>query len=122
MKKITGVYVNADEHSATTREIEASLDSYYRLLDVDCIDIVTRQIGGKYFDIICDDEALLKADPEPTMIDGSCNVLLCGNLFICSHKGAELASITKADVKRILGSIRAVLTRNGVKEFVVGDY
>lgn len=37
-----------------------SLKDYYRLIDCDVIDIVKRCIGGKYYNIICDDEGLLK--------------------------------------------------------------
>lgn len=41
-------------------ETEGGLDEWYRLLRCDLIDIVSRQIGGRYFDIICDDEGLLR--------------------------------------------------------------
>ena len=123
MKKITGVYVNAETGSATPTEIEAGLQSYYDLLGVDYIDIVSRKIGGKYYDIICDDEALLKADPVLTMIGPHCEPMLCGSLFICRHDGqGNEVSLTKSDVKRILDQNRALLTRQGVRWFMVGDY
>ena len=63
MAEITGVLVNPDEKTVKKVTIEKSLDSYYKTLDCSCIDIVTRKIGGRRFDIICDDEGLYKDDP-----------------------------------------------------------
>lgn len=123
MKKITGIYVNAEKNSATPTTIEAELQSYYDLLGVEYIDIVSRKIGGMYYDIICDDEALLKSDPIPTMINSKCELMLFGNLFICKHdeEGNEV-SLTKTDVNRIMNQYRALLTRKGVMNFMVGEY
>lgn len=123
MKKITGIYVNAEKNSATPITIKAELQSYYDLLNVDTIDIVSRKIGGVYYDIICDDEALLKSDPIPTMINSKCELMLFGNLFIAKHDGeGNEVSLTRADVKRILNQYRALLTNRGVMNFMVGDY
>ena len=123
MKKRTGVYVNAEKHSATPRTIEAELQAYYDLLDVETIDIVTRKIGGKYYDIICDDEALLKNNPIPSMIGPHCDIMLFGNLFIALHDGeGNEISLTKDDVNRIMKCYRPILTRDGIQNFMVGDY
>ena len=42
-----------------TVDIEPTLDEYYRLLDCRCIDIPSRIIGGRVFDIICDTRVFL---------------------------------------------------------------
>lgn len=86
MSKITGVLI-ADGKAIET-EVESSLDAYYKLLDCDCIDIVTRKIGGRYYDIICDDEGMFKENPAVGMLnenDGS--LMLVGRLFVCQHDG-----------------------------------
>lgn len=110
MTKVTGIYVNAEKHSAAPISIESKLDAYYELLDVSCIDIVSRKIGGKYYDIICDDEALLKANPICSMIDSDGKPMLFGNLFICSHDGeGNEISLSPDDIPRILRKMQPVL-------------
>lgn len=65
------------------------LEDMYREIGCDTIDITTRKIGGKVFDIIVDDEGLLKEDPQISAVykrkDGSCEPALVGTLIICSH-------------------------------------
>lgn len=120
---ITGVYVNAKDGTAQTRKIEAELQSYYKLLDVTTIDIVSRKIAGKYYDIVCDDEALLKDKPIVTMVSPKMEPMLCGNLFIVNRgKAGELASLTPADVKRVKGEFITVLTTRGIRALMRGDY
>ena len=46
------------------------LQDYYRLIGCDCIEIANREIRGKRFDIICDDEGLLKAEPQVSAVNG----------------------------------------------------
>lgn len=79
------------------------LDEYYNLIGCKCIDIVSRNINGKYYDIICDDEALLKENPMPSMIDENGKISLCGNLLICNcdDDGNEV-SLLRDDLDRIL--------------------
>ena len=45
------------------------LKDYYRLIDCSTIDIVKRRSAGKYYEIICDDEGLLKENPKISAID-----------------------------------------------------
>lgn len=59
-KTITGVLVCPDTGTAEKATIENSLDGYYKALDCDIIDITMRTVGNKRYDIICDDEGLLK--------------------------------------------------------------
>lgn len=60
------------------------LQQYYKLLDCDLIDIATRRIGDKVFDIICDDEGLLKENAIPSAVNKAGEVQLVGNLLICN--------------------------------------
>lgn len=102
MCKITGVLIA--DGKATIVEVDDDLDSYYKLLDCDLIDIVTRRIGGKYYDIICDEEGLLKDDPAVGMVnefDG--RVMLVGRLFICQHDGmGNQKSLSQTEIDDVL--------------------
>ncbi len=50
-------------------ETEGGLAEWYRLIKCDLIDIVSRKIGGRYYDIIVDDEGLYKGAAKPTALD-----------------------------------------------------
>lgn len=47
-----------DEHGPV--EVEPKLDEYYRLIHCDCITIAVREIDGHPYNIVLDDEGLLK--------------------------------------------------------------
>lgn len=103
MEKITGVLVNVTDGTARKATIECSLKSYYRALDCDCIDVVNRRLGGHRFDIICDDEALLKADPIPSAFDLDDQPALFGSLFFCRHDSSgNPVSLSDAEIGCIL--------------------
>lgn len=123
---ITGIYVNALQCAHEVMTIRDDLESYYELLDVSTIDIVTRKIGGKYYDIVCDDEAMLKPIRVASMIDDTGATMLVGNLFIAhANSEGEMVSLTDEDVNRILGSIREnmVLAYHGtIGNVLVGEY
>ena len=102
-KKITGVYVNPETREIAKTTIEKSLEGYYKLLNCDCIDIARRSIGGKMFDIICDDEALLKADPVPAAADPQGRVQLFNRLFVVAFDGMEdIRSLTDDEINHVL--------------------
>ena len=120
---ITGIFVNAEKGTFTTRKIEAELQSYYDLLDVSTIDIVTRKIGGKSYEIICDDEALLKDAPIVSMIDSKYRPMLFGNLFVVNYGGdGELASLTPADVRRIKYCYACKIEPGKMRKVLKGEY
>lgn len=101
-------------------EVQASgLEDYYRLMEVDLIDIVVREINGKYYDIICDDEALLKEQPIPTMLDIEQMPMIFGNIIIAGLADEEgnMTDLTDEDVIRIknkLGTIRLIDGRKNI--------
>ena len=74
-----------DEFKAV--DIEPTLKEYYRMLGCDCIDITVRRIGGVPYNIIVDDEGLLKPNRvsaccvSPKKANGTFEVL-AGNLLI----------------------------------------
>lgn len=101
-KTITGVLVDARNASITRAEIPATLDSYYEHLDCSTIDIVSRRIGGRRFDIICDDEGLFKDDPRISALDSEYQPMLVGNLFVCSHADGYEISLTEEEISHVL--------------------
>lgn len=112
-----------DVQKQKVREVEASnLDEYYKLLNCDTIDIVTREVFNfrrqekRAFDIICDDNGLLKSDIIPSGIGKDGSVQLVGNLLICNFdKNGNEKSLTEDDVDFIEDSIERVI----LNEFIL---
>lgn len=102
MAKITGVLVNVNRGTVKKLTINHSLDGFYKALGVSCIDIQSRVLGGKRFDFICDDEALLKDKPTLSAHFSAYDNLF-GNLFIVNHddEGNEI-SLTDEEITHIL--------------------
>jgi len=103
-KKIKGVLIDVKNGVAKPCEIDNKLDEFYKVLDCQLIDIVNRNIEGKPFTIICDDEGLLKERPIVSAVDKEDKPMLVGNLFICSAEncGSELVSLTEEESGHIL--------------------
>ena len=69
------------------------LDDFYREIGCDTIDITSRRICGKSFDIIVDDEGLLKEGAETKVSalvqqDGQLAPQLVGTLIFTNHDAA----------------------------------
>ena len=97
-----------DVKNREVRMLEAgTLKEYYRLIDCDTIDIVSRKIAGKYYEIICDDEGLLVDVPILSAAwKTTKKPALFGNLLIAGEAiDGELTSITAEDANAITGSI-----------------
>ena len=101
-------------------DIDPELETYYKLLECDTIDIVYRKIGDRYFDVICDDEALLKAGSQVTCVDRRYNPMLFGNLLLVHHdeEGSTLG-LEEDDIPVILRNVYRAISGNFV---LVGDY
>lgn len=124
MEKITGILIDVVNETAKVTTIDKCLDAYYRILNCDCIDIVRRRIGANkrraahYYEIVCDDEALLKEDPKISAIDDLGRPMLCGNLFITKFDGVDdIASLEPADILRLREFILPQMTRNHPKPY-----
>lgn len=106
------ILLSTQENTARVVSPEG-LDDYYRLIGCDCIDIVTRKIGRKVYDIIVDDEGLLKDDPVISAIDNLGRVMLVGSLIICglADEEGELTDLTPKDIEYIRKRIQTLNTR-----------
>lgn len=105
------IYLNVvDRKAPEVLDVDDELETYQRLIGCDCIDIVRREIGGKPYRIICDDEGYFKKDAffisAVSNIRGNCP--LVGNLVICGDyvKDGELTGLTKKEEGLILQEIR----------------
>ena len=82
--------------------LDGSLNDYYKALNCDLFDIARRSIGGKYFDIMCDDEGLLKDNPKVSAISTDRSPMLCGNLLVVKHDYAgNTISLTQEEIEHI---------------------
>lgn len=99
---ITGFFVDPENNIAEPRTIDKSLEGYYALLRCDIIDIVGRVIGDEAYDIICDDEALLKENPIPSAIDWYNRPAMCGPIFVVNYDGGEdVTDLSPDDIANI---------------------
>ena len=111
-KKIKGVLISIKKNGTnevSVVEVQDDLQAYYDILNCDCIDITERSINGNYYDIVCDDEGLLKNDFQVTAINYSGDIVLVGNLFICSHTNeGKMKSLNEKSIQSILDNIVGV--------------
>ena len=84
-------------------DLKDDLNEFYKLIKCDCIDIVSRKIGNKYYDIICDDNGLLVNRPVVSAIDILNNPALVGNLLIVGEPTAcgEMTELSTEEAKMI---------------------
>lgn len=106
IKKITAYYINTKEPEPKVIEVKPDYREYQKLCNSRVIDIVNIKIGGKPFDIICDDEFLLKSGQQVTALNLSGQPVLLGNLIICNFDDStgEEKSITEADIIHLLAN------------------
>ena len=105
MAHLIGILVDVKRDVIEPVAIEDKIEHYYRILNCDCIDITMRTIGGRAFDIVCDDEGLLKPNPMVSAFNEAGEPMLVGNLFLCHHEGENLTSVTEDDIKHVLKHI-----------------
>lgn len=105
MNNITGILLDVQKNCLSAVTVPDKLESYYELLNCDCIDIIVRKIDGRYFNIVCDDEARLKEHPILSAVSlteerGD----LYGSLFVVGQTDDDgnLTSLTDMDVEYIM--------------------
>lgn len=96
------------------------LNDFYRELDAQPFDIVTRPIDGKLFDIFVDDCGLYRENPVVSAIDSEGNPMLVGNLVIANHdKKGNTTSLSDDDIKKIRKSIYWAKKKDGKTNLVI---
>lgn len=106
MDKLRCVLIDP-ERGAEAAEIDRSLDAYCKAIGCDLIDITCRRIGNTEYDIIVDDEGLLRSMPVVSAAYGqSGEIALVGRLIVCMHddEGNEV-SLTKEQTDEVLANV-----------------
>ena len=112
--------IKADGSLPKVKDIKKDLNSYYREIGCDVIDIVSRRIGGQDFDIICDDEGLLKSDPVVTAITPDGQAALVGTLIIVRFDGEEdITDLKPGDATLIAKAIRGTVQQERMQPVVI---
>lgn len=107
------VYLNVKENRKPRLiDIEDKLDTFYRLLDCDTIDVAVRKIGDDYYDIIVDDEGLLIDNPKISAFDNQYNPQLVGNLLIVKNDGkGEFKGLTDDEAREVMNNMVCITTQ-----------
>lgn len=105
------------------KDIEKSLDGYYKEIGCDVIDIVSRKINGSWFDIIMDDEGLFKDPLVVTAVDPTGSPALVGTLIICKFDGVDdVTDLESGDVETISEAIALTVQNDELQPVVVVEY
>lgn len=84
-----------------------NLDTLYTMLDCDVMDIVTRNVKGKPFNLLVDDEGALKDANHIQGVSSDAKEVLLGNILIAglADDDGNLTDVSAADLGRIAPSI-----------------
>ena len=83
-------------------EIEDKLEDFYKLINCNTIDIVSRSVDGVVFDIVCDDEGLLKDEIVVSAMNHDFRAMLVGNLIFAHHdEEGGLVGLTDDEIDHI---------------------
>lgn len=119
-KTITMLHVKND--SATFKKVTPTLQRYYELIGCDYIDIVEINFGGKTYDVICDDEALLKNPPHYfSVISESGSPMIAGNILICNSKDGYETSLKNDDIIRLLSRLCWTMQNDEETAAIIAD-
>ena len=79
-----------------------ALSEMYRIIDCDLVELVQVEVGGKFYDVYCDEKFLLKGKPTPTLYINARQVL-CENLVFttCNEEG-KLGGVTEGDIEKLI--------------------
>lgn len=102
--KVLGLLVDVTSNPGKVIPVEVDeekLDSFYSILNCSTIDITFRKIGDRTFNIVCDDNGLLRPSPIISAVSASGKPMFVGNVFICNHYKEHLTSLSEDDIDYI---------------------
>ncbi len=103
-QKIRALAINVDKGEVNETYV-GGLEDYYKEIGCKLIDIVKMSVGGKYYNVVCDDEGLLKRDFIVSATSGRQNhPMLVGNLVVVGEENQEgdLTGLTQEDIDHLL--------------------
>ncbi len=81
------------------------LNEYYRYLNCRCIDMATIDVDGHAYDVVCDDEALLRQPLIPSLYISEEQVLFGNLAFVRNDEDGESVGLDREDMIRLLNYI-----------------
>lgn len=104
-------------------DVESDIHAWYKLLDCNLVEMPERQIEGKYFTFICDEEGLLKNNSIVSVI-GEDEVMIVGSVLICNtdYETCDVTDLTEEDIQLISKHIKQLIDfRSGQILTVIAD-
>ena len=106
---ILTVELNKDRTALEThiRNIDDTdkLNEYYRYLDCHCIDMATIGVDGHAYDVVCDDEALLRSPLIPSLYISEEQVFFGNLAFVKIDEEGATVGLDREDMIRLLDFI-----------------
>jgi len=111
-KKLLGVLVDVRNETVQALETVESQENFCSILGCCYTDAVQRNIGGRPFVIVCDDEALLAEAPKISAVDRSGQAHIFGSIFITGPYDSygELTGLSEPDAAYVLSRIWKIRT------------
>ena len=79
-----------------------TLNEYYHVLGCQCIDMVSIDVDGYSYDVVCDDEGLFRAPMVPTLYISEEQVLFGNLAFVKIDEEGYTVGLDKEDIERLL--------------------
>lgn len=100
------ILLDVYDRSIKPVDVRDDLQEFYRLLRCGTIDIISRSIGGKVFDVMCDDELASSDNPIVSAFDGDGRIATIGNLmFFHSDDEGNLVGLTDSECAYLLDCV-----------------
>lgn len=111
--------IGKDGHGSMN--VEPTLTNFYSLIGTDCIDIVVRRIGGRPYNIVLDDEGILKKSPL-TAANGWEEALYGTLLVFGIGSDGDLATLDGIGTNRIRSQMSMAPFKDGtVRDLLIYD-
>lgn len=81
------------------------LNEYYRYLDCHCIDMAPIDVDGHIYDVVCDEEAMLRQPLIPSLYISDEQVFFGNIAFVKNDEGGVSVSLDREDMIRLLDFI-----------------
>ena len=106
------VFLDVNNGNVKVIETNGKFKEFYPLIDCRCVDITYLKIGGRCFEIACDGEALLKANPRVSVVDKNNESMLFGSLLIFKNAGEDdFVSVDDEDIQIIANNIITAINK-----------
>jgi hypothetical protein len=109
---MVGYLVDVEHDNCGTVEIREGkhLEDMYRLIGCRCIDITVRRVSGRPYNIVCDDEGLLRDDPTVSAMGTDMRPQLVGNLLLFGiAPDMDTRSLTDEEMGEVDEAVREVI-------------